>query len=82
MKKLVIALFVVAAVVSLSLSGYGLDLGNVKKKSCESACDKTNEECLKKAQQEYEKGKDEKKKKAGDLACSQAKEECYKKCSK
>lgn len=85
MKKLVVALFVIAAVVALSWSCYGLDMNmnvDVKKKSCETACDKANADCTKKAQQEYDKGKDEKKKKASDLACSKAKEECYKKCSK
>ncbi len=82
MKKLGVVLFVIAAVVTLSLSGYGLDLGNVKKKTCETACDKTYDECLKKSQQESEKAKDEAKKKAADLACSKSKDECYKNCSK
>ncbi len=80
MKKVFIALFVIAAV-SVSMSSYGFDL-NVKKKSCEAACDKTNDECMKKAQKEFEQGKDDAKKKANELACTTAKDECYKKCSK
>ncbi len=84
MKKIFVALFVIATV-AVAASGYGLDLGvkvDVKKNSCETACDKTYDECMKKSKQEYEKGKDEAKKKAADLACSKSKEECYKNCSK
>ncbi|MDH4162195.1 MAG: hypothetical protein OEW15_05835 [Nitrospirota bacterium] len=80
MKKILIVLFVIAAV-TLSLSVYGLDLGvNVKKKSCEAACDKSYDECMKKAKEDNEKAKDEVKKKAGELGCAKSKDECYKKC--
>lgn len=80
MKKILIALFVIAAM-AVSLSVFGFDL-NVKKKGCEAACDKTYDDCMKKAKEEQEKAKDDVKKKANELACKQAKEECYKKCNK
>lgn len=79
MKKIFIVLFVITAL-AISVSGYGFDL-NVKKKACETACDKTYNDCMKKSQDEYDKGKDSGKKKASDLACTQAKDTCYKKCS-
>ena len=79
MKKTLIALFVITAV-ALSVSSYGLGPVNVKKKSCEAACDKADDECMKKSEKEFEQGKDSAKKKANDLACSKAKDECYKKC--
>jgi len=82
MKKILIALFVITAL-AVSLSVYALDLNvNVKKRSCEAACDTTYDECKKKAKEDNEKAKDDVKKKASDLVCSQAKDECYKKCSK
>lgn len=82
MKKTVLALFVIAAV-AVAASGYGLDLNvDVKKKGCQAACDKTYDECMKKAKEDNEKAKDEVKKKANELACSKSKDECAKKCGK
>jgi len=82
MKKIMIVLFVIA-VVTLSLSVYGLDLGvDVKKKSCEAACGKSYDECMKKAKADNEKAKDEVKKKASEVACSTSRDECNKKCNK
>ena len=82
MKRICIVLFVITAL-AVSMNSYGLDLKvDVKKKSCETACDRTYDECMKKAKEENEKAKNDVKKKTSDLACKQAKDECYKKCSK
>ena len=81
MKKVLPGLCVIAAL-SFSLSAYGLDLNmNVKKKSCEAACSKSYDECIKKATEEGGKTKDAVKKKAGELACQKSKDECIKKCN-
>ncbi len=80
MKKAYAVLFVVAALI-ITASVYAFDL-NLKKKSCETACDATYDECMKSAQKEYEKGKDEAKQLAQKKSCTAAKDECYKKCGK
>jgi hypothetical protein len=80
MKKSLIALFVIAAV-AISVNGYGFDL-NLKKKGCETACDKTYDECMKSAQKEDEKGKDKAARVAKETSCRAAKDECYTKCKK
>jgi hypothetical protein len=78
MKKVLIALFVISAL-AFAASSFGFDL-NLKKKSCEKACDTTYDECVKKAQEDFEKGKDKAKKLAQETSCKAAKDECYKKC--
>jgi len=79
MKKVLIVLFVVAAL-AISVYSFGFDL-NLKKKGCEAACDTTYDECMKSAKKDFEQGKDKAKKLAADTACSAAKDECYKKCN-
>ena len=80
MKRLLIALFAVAAL-TVAVSVYAFDL-NLKKKSCETACDASYNECLKKAEVEDEKEKNEAKQLAQKKSCEAAKDECYKKCKK
>lgn len=80
MKKRLVALFVSAALTS-SMYAFGLDL-NLKKKGCETACDSTYDECMKKAMKENEQGTDKAKKAAQEASCKAAKDECYKKCAK
>jgi hypothetical protein len=81
MKKILIAFFVIATLLALSMYGYGFDL-NLKKKGCETACDSTYDECKKSAQEAFKEGKDKAKKAAQEKACGTAKDECYKKCDK